>query len=113
MPDPRDFRGRPLGGPREPQIHREPPAGGPRMPHRTRAEERADENSTGAYDRAGQRKRYKRPTPAEYVFRTADLGAPPGNLRVHRTTRINGPRVIHLDPAPHPDRRGPTRCLVP
>jgi molecular chaperone GrpE len=42
MPDPRDFRGRPLG-PREPEIHREPQTGGPRMPHRTRAEERADE----------------------------------------------------------------------
>src|SRR5580765_2676387 len=37
MPDPRDIRGRPLGGPRQPQ------SGGPRMPHRTRAEERIDE----------------------------------------------------------------------
>jgi molecular chaperone GrpE len=37
MPDPRDFRGRPLGGRREPQ------SGGPRMPNRTRAEERIDE----------------------------------------------------------------------
>src|SRR6478672_13730544 len=37
MPDPRDFRGRPTGLPRDPQP------GGPRMPHRTRAEERIDE----------------------------------------------------------------------
>src|SRR3954453_8787626 len=48
MPDPRDLRGRPFGGPREPQIRREaaprePQTGGPRMPHRTRAEERAAE----------------------------------------------------------------------
>ena len=41
MPDPRDFRGRPHGGPRE--IPRDPQAGGPRTPHRTRAEERIDE----------------------------------------------------------------------
>ncbi len=37
MPDPRDLRGRPLDGPREPLT------GGARMPHRTRAEERIDE----------------------------------------------------------------------
>src|SRR3954453_5066006 len=48
MPDPRDLRGRPFGGPREPQIRREAAprecqTGGPGKPHRTRAEERAAE----------------------------------------------------------------------
>src|SRR4051812_2073107 len=47
MPDPRDFRGRPLG-PRQPSIHRPSqgdgqPQTGARGPHRTRAEERAAE----------------------------------------------------------------------
>src|SRR5436190_23824902 len=37
MPDPRDLRGRPTGGPRPTEP------GGPRMPHRTRAQERIDE----------------------------------------------------------------------
>src|SRR4051794_15561154 len=42
MPDPRDLRGRPLGGHRDSHL-RDTQPGGPRMPHRTRAEERAAE----------------------------------------------------------------------
>jgi hypothetical protein len=37
MPDPRDLRGRRIGG--RPTTH----PGGPQMPHRTRADERIDE----------------------------------------------------------------------